>query len=272
MSRFWRRIAPVVAAGGLIAGMGAIPAEAASPAAYSITIAAKVAYPTVTHDDLVLYQFRGFDTAVIHGTITGATAGDVATLLAKPFGATHYAATGKPIALSAASSSYAFTVEPSLATAYRVQVTTGAVVDATSATQTVYVVVVAAQASKITEKCSRTPLHCTESFKIETKVPSRAYADEAGKHVYFYLAIGYPHPPNTYTLSAKSTASKARRVNAGEFEMTLTFYVPLRNTTGHWLTTFCTKDTESRDGLGLPGHHGCGSKKVGVKAAALYLG
>jgi hypothetical protein len=33
---------------------------------------------------------------------------------------------------------------------------------------------------------------------------------------------------------------------------------------------FCAEETVTRDGLGLPGHHGCGAKKARSNAA--YLG
>ena len=37
-----------------------------------------------------------------------------------------------------------------------------------------------------------------------------------------------------------------------------------------WKLNYCTRDSESLDGLGLPGHHGCGDPTV--SASAPYLG
>jgi hypothetical protein len=269
MSRFWRRIAPVIVAGGLVAGTGAIPAEAASPAAYSVTIGAKVAYPTVTHDKLVIYQIKGFDTAAIHGEVSGAKPGDLVTLLAKPFGATSYAATTDTIKMTAGSLKYSFTVQPSRATAYRIRISTGGHIDLTSAVQTVYVAIQAVPVGKPVEKCTTT--HCTYSIKTDTRLPSRDYKQEAGKHVYMYVSVGAP-PPSDYTLSTRSTVSKARKLNAGEFQLSFTFYVPITTPKDGFFVDACTKDSESHDGLGLPGHHGCGARNVNRKVADLYLG
>jgi hypothetical protein len=268
MSKFWRRIAPVAVAGGLLAASGALPAEAASPAAYSVTISAKVKFPKVTGDTLVIYRVRQYDTAAIHGQVTGATTGDVATLLSEPFGARHFKATGTPITLTGAAQHYSFTVQPSVATKYEVQVKTASKVDVTSGVQTVYVTI-AGIPKGTTQKCSRT--RCTFSYHVYTTVPVSAYRAEAAKHVYLYLAVGYPRLPNAYTLSTSARASKASKVRTGEFVQTFTFFIPLHGAT-RWTTNFCSKDTESRDGIGLPGHHGCGDKKVTFKEASLYLG
>ena len=37
-----------------------------------------------------------------------------------------------------------------------------------------------------------------------------------------------------------------------------------------WKWTTCSKDTEAADGIGLPGHHGCGAERV--LSSAPYLG
>jgi hypothetical protein len=38
----------------------------------------------------------------------------------------------------------------------------------------------------------------------------------------------------------------------------------------HFSETYCWKDTESRDGVGLPGHHHCGNARI--SASDRYLG
>ena len=30
----------------------------------------------------------------------------------------------------------------------------------------------------------------------------------------------------------------------------------------HWDWNACSKDTEAEDGIGLPGHHGCGDERI----------
>jgi hypothetical protein len=101
-----------VTAGGLIAASAALPAEAASPAAYSITIAAKVKAAPITNDEFIVYRAKGgYGNAMIHGQVSGAIAGDVVTLLAKPFGAKLFAPVGTAT-LSSGSQPYSFKVRP----------------------------------------------------------------------------------------------------------------------------------------------------------------
>ena len=43
-----------------------------------------------------------------------------------------------------------------------------------------------------------------------------------------------------------------------------------RNGYYDWQALTCSKDTEAADGIGLPGHHGCGDKTVPLQYS--YLG
>jgi hypothetical protein len=274
MSRIWRLAAPVAVAGGLIAA-GVAPAAQASPAAVSITISATSPhYPGASHGKvlgfaLVIYKgAKATNTAVISGNVTGAAASDTATLLAEPFGAKSFTPAATPITLTgAASQPYSFSVKPSLATRYEVQVKTGPAVDATSAVQTVYVTASEA-ANHFTEKCRG--LSCTITYRLYVRLPHSAYATEAGKHVYLYDSFFFGKQPITFNLVPKATASKARKVNAGEFFNLITFHIKFRSPSQRWVPASCSKDTESRDGLGLPGHHGCGEKRFSAKT--VYLG
>src|SRR5215472_5170532 len=258
MLRIWRTAAPVVVAGALIAASGPATAQAASPAAYSVTIHATTKNPKVTGDTLVAYKFATYNTAEIHGQVTGATSGDEVTLLSKRFGAKHFAATGKPITLTIPTSTYSFTVRPSLATRYKVRVSTGDKADVTSTVQIVYVIF-GGTIRGTHKRCSRT--RCILSFRAYELVPPSAYKIEAAKHVYPYLAVGHPRLPQFLRLSATATVSKARRVRADEFVQRFRFVIPLHGKT-NWIWEACTKDTERRDGLGLPGRHHCGDKRV----------
>jgi hypothetical protein len=271
MPRIWRMVAPVAVAGGLLAA-GAIPAASASPAAYTISITAHSSLSKVSGHTLVVYRGAGYNTATISGTVDGAVTGDVATLWARPFGASGFTATTDTVALSPDTetptvASYSFVVGPARASAYEVQVTTGTTVDVTSGTQTVYVTA----GGKLTDshkKCTSST--CTSSFKVWEYVPAAALKTESKKHFYLYLAVGYPKLPKNFTLSKTATASKVKKINSGEFELLLTFHITLHHGAASWESTFCTKDTESKDGMGLPGSHGCGDKYVSMKAK--YVG
>jgi hypothetical protein len=275
MSRFWRLAAPVAVAGGLIAA-GVAPAAQASPATVGVTISATSPhYPGNVHGKvdgfaLTIYKtsFRHYNTALISGTVTGALAKDTATLLAEPFGAKTFKPAAPPVTLSGAPSEpVSFNVVPSLATKYEVKVTTGTTIDATSLAQTVYVTE-GLNATHSRKKCTRTV--CTFTYRLFELMPRSAYNTEVKKHVYLYERVGYPKLPTFFSLSTSAKASKALKINAGEFERVLTFFIKLRRGGANWETSSCTKDTESRDGLGLPGHHGCGASRFSAKT--VYLG
>jgi hypothetical protein len=276
MSKFWRVVAPVVAAGGLVAA-GAMPAASASPTVvptYTVSIAAHSAVPRISRHTLVVYKTTGLRTATISGTVTGAVANDVATLWSKPFGAKTFTATTSMVTLMPdasvpTNSTYSFSVTPSRATAYEVQVTTpsGPTVDVTSKPVTVFVT----EGGKLTNKhtkCSSTT--CTFSYKISEVLPAAAYKTETHKHFYEYLMVGYPRLPGRFTLDKAATASKVKKVNSGEFAVTFTWHITLHHGAAQWNTIVCTKDSESKDGMGLPGTHSCGNKHVSAKLR--YIG
>ena len=279
MSRVGRWIAPIAVAGGLIAS-GAVPAAVASPAATTITInATSPNYPHLPAKDhgkvdgfaIVVYKHGAAGRAVISGMVTTMASNDTATLMAKPFGKRTYTAVGSPVALSPVSgaASYSFSVTPSLATRYFVQLAgtdTGR-----SGTVPVYVTTNGSAPKKYVHfKCNRAVTRCVLSVRIFTTLPASAFKTESRKHVYLYLALGDPRPPKNYTLSTASHASKAKRVNSGKYWETLTWIIPVRNARSTFIPNACTKDTELKDGMGLPGHHGCGAKHF--PRSAIYVG
>jgi hypothetical protein len=277
MSRTWRWIVPVALAGGLTAASGVMPAEAASTATYGVTISATSPhYPGAKHGKVYGYALvisnigsDGWNAATISGNVTGAASGDVATLLAEPFGAKTYTLAGAHVTLSgSASESYAFTVKPKIATKYKVEVITGTTIQVTSGTQTVYITTLAS-IPRDHKKC--TTRTCVFTYNAFVRVPASAYATEAHKRLWLYQDVWYGKAVGKYFYLSKSArASKARKVNSGEYEIAFKFYIPLHRAAASWTTNFCTKDTESRDGLGLPGRHGCGDRRV--SSSAIYLG
>jgi hypothetical protein len=91
---------------------------------------------------------------------------------------------------------------------------------------------------------------------------------------YFGLTLsptGAPPPPQWYYLNAgNAKVSKARRLSAIEFVNTLTLSFTIGNDGYNWNGLACTKDYASKDGVGLPGSHGCGVSRV--PADVVYLG
>ena len=265
-------IATFVGAAAIAAQLAATgPAEAAVP---MITIAATTKLPPVTGDVMVVYHDGAYSTAKIHGTITGAAAGDVATLYAKQFPYNKPGVPAGSITLKSAKATYSFTVTPALATRYTVTLATGpsAAPVATSPTQNLYMLIQGAVTSS--GKCARQVCH--ETLKLYSILPSSALPIEISKPIkpYFGLTLGStktPPPPKWLYLNAgHASVTKAHRMSAGEFENTLTFSFSIGKHTYNWNWIACTRDTVSKDGLGLPGYHGCGENRV--SANVMYLG
>jgi hypothetical protein len=278
MHKTWRWIAPIAVAGGLLVS-GAIPAADASPAASIITISATSPnYPhlpagqlTVDGHAVAVYKDRKAATAVVSGTVTTSATNDTATLMAKQFGKKKYTAAGS-VALtpSAGSAPYSFKVTPTLATQYEVKVS--GTDTATSTPVTVYVTAGGSTPKKYVHLKCISATRCVLTARVYTVLPPSAYKTESGKHIYLYMVIGDPTPPANSTLDKGGSASSAKRVNHGEFWRTLKWIITVHNVNASTTPypNACTKDTESKDGMGLPGHHGCGNKHV--PSTALYLG
>jgi hypothetical protein len=234
----------------------------------SIVIAAKSNLPPVSGDSYVNYMTGKDATAQIHGEIKDAASGEVAQLYAQPFpyrnapaqiGAVILHPTGK-------TAQYAFEVTPSVATRYTVELfqnSTATSPLASSATRTIYVDTVTVSGNG--HACS-SPV-C--SYAVYVKVPASALSTEISKHVYLYLGFNNGSTPPKWLLlgAGDSHVTTPHRISATEFSMTITFTFSGNN--GAWTQT-CVRDTEAKDGIGLPGHHGCGDQRIPYSAS--YLG
>lgn len=271
MSRFWRGALIAALSGGLLAGGATTALAASSAAGPTVTIAAKSQFRPVTGDVFVVFHDGSHGKATISGAVAGAAGGDVVTLFAQrfPFSAVQRAV--QSTTLAGPTGSYSFTVAPKLTTRYRVEVLAAGSAVATSATDTVYVANL--QTLNGPQRCAR-PV-CTERLRVMEWVPALTLKDEITKPWYFYFGLnlsrtGLPKGPAWLTLDSHASITKARRVGLLRFVRTITFSFRVGNDGFAWNFNFCAKDTEAKDGLGLPGHHGCGAQRV--RATAEYLG
>jgi hypothetical protein len=288
VGRFRSGVAIAVLAGGLVAAGAAqtlavaagapptlakpqalaTPAPAQTPA---VTIAARSLFKPVTGDVFVQFLAGKFANAQIHGTIRGGT-GDVATLLAQPFNGRQ--APAGSVRLTRSPESYAFTVTPALATRYQVQLRTSTST-VTSGSTTVYVT--SLQTASGTRKCpqTRTRPFCHQQIRVTEVLPASALADEIPKRWYFYFAVNLsqtrtPAPPRFAALDSRVRISRPVAGGARRFTRTLSwsFWTGVDGYSFVWVT--CSKDTETADGLGLPGHHACGVRVIDTRAE--YVG
>ena len=96
------------------------------------------------------------------------------------------------------------------------------------------------------------------------------------KRVYPYFNVNLsrtgtpPRPTWVYLGRGHASVSKPKQLQAGKY----TFNISYRFYVGHdgyyWWWPDCAKDTETTDGLGLPGSHSCGVKRV--SSTVSYLG
>jgi hypothetical protein len=268
-----------VAAGPAASAATRSPASSAAPgaAAVTITIGTRSALPKVTGRTLVAYRGPARSTvATVSGTVSGSRQGDQATLLYEPFGARAYARGGSVTLSGGRNARYSFRVRPEVATNYRIQVTgTGLGTVPDSAVRTVFVEALGAITGK--RACSRParPV-CHITLRLWVSVPVSTYRTEAAKHWYLYAGLRLarshrPPAPRTLTLSRPATASRPQRKHLYEFVITLRYQFRVGRHDGFtWRVNFCTRDSETTDGLGLPGHHRCGNKRISVRTP--YLG
>jgi hypothetical protein len=249
----------------------------------TIPIAAASAIAPVTGDEYVVYRAGQDASARVHGEVSHMIPGETAELYAQPFPDRHAPVPVRSVVLKASRSgaSYAFTVTPSLATRYYVELFASRNATtplARSRTVTIYVTrdVTGGRAPK----CGN-PL-CPPAVHMHVFVPASAMGTELPKRWYTYAALapvgaavrlqllGPGNPKGRQLLKAASPqVSKPRRVSATEFDLTLRFPSGYGQVLSLWHFAACTADTETRDGLGLPGHHQCGASSV---PPASYLG
>ena len=274
VGRFRSGIAVVVLAGGLVAASG--PPALAAHARPTVTITAKSLLKPVTGDVFVVFLAGKFANAQIHGKISGAAKGDFARLFAQSFPFNTPAVQVGSKTLGTPSTLYSFRVTPTLATRYYVELVSGTSGLVTkSLVSTVYVS--NQQTVSATQKCPQTHANpfCHQRIRVTEVVPASTLRDEISKHWYFYFALNLnpnrtPPTPRFARLRTRVTISRPVARGAEQFTRTLSwsFYTGVNAYAFVWET--CSKDTESTDGLGLPGHHACGVEVIDTTAE--YVG
>jgi serine/threonine-protein kinase len=270
-------VAGVVAAVTLGGSPGHPAASPTKPRLASFPIAASSGFRPVTGDVFVVYKDGKDASAKLRGHINGVKSGEVAQLYAQqfPYQRAPVQVGSAVLRPTGTAAQYSFQVTPTLATRYKVELlrsSTAKTSLATSAATTIYVAVTGTTNSD--QKCSR-PL-CHETFRIRVRVPAQAMSTEVAKQWYPYFGINLapakaPAAPKRYRLGAGDPhVTPSRQVSATELELTVTYSFEVGNSAYHWNWNVCAKDTEPEDGLGLPGHHGCGN--MHVSASAEYTG
>lgn len=179
------------------------------------------------------------------------------------FATVHHAVTGD-------GGTYRFSVKPVLATYYRVVLAS----DHTSKSSTVteYVSHYVEPTSRSFCPNNRTPgASCYLRYKGVVVVPAAVAAQEGAKLAYFYFDINYGTSPQKGLIALRQTGRQHRMSGYGPYtypsahaRFSSSFTATFTTNYGRLSTTavICVKDTEPTDGLGLPGHHGCGDPSI----------
>jgi serine/threonine-protein kinase len=248
----------------------------AAPVPVTVPITAKSPQAPVDGYVYVYYKYGNKASAEISGDVSKPVDGEVVRLYAQQFPFTRPPAPAGEILLQPAGTAsagtgaaYQFQVTPSLATRYHVELFRSSTSSAPLATSPVTTVYVQLEGPTTTAPaCSQTQTTCHLTVQLETFVPPSALATEMGKPIYAYFGITEaaskpPAAPKWLTLSAGGArVSATRRVSGDEYSDTLTLTFSDGSGYYNWQAVTCSKDAEAADGIGLPGHHGCGDGRV----------
>jgi len=221
--------------------------------------------PAVTGDVYVEYQEGRKASARISGKIPDAFSGEVVRLYAQqfPYASAPAAAGSTTLQPAGGTASYTFSVTPTLATRYRVELFRDSAATTPlgrSAVSTIYVV--DGGTGNLVQTCNRPD--CTLTYTWTTVVPAQALPAEMAKQSYLYFGInfstsGTPAPPTSIQLGAGDPVIvSTQRISADEFKRVVTYTFQVNDDGFNAGTAWCTKDTEAQDGMGLPSPHSCG--------------
>lgn len=251
-----------------------VPPIDAGASSTTVTLAASARNPVVTGDTWVTYGRGGYTQATLRGSASGVAPGAVARLYARsfPFRAPPRVITSATLAVQGATAPFRFTVAPQLATRYEVEVfATASDTTPEGASPVVSVYAAAWGTGSSAETCNGTS--CTLTVHLTSVFPSTTIPVERHKHQFTYLDLvrspsNVQPTPTTYTLVAAAVQGPRVTGHDLRYVLTIVYQEPAYSYWYFWQT--CTRDTLGRDGLGLPGAHGCGAHAV--SAATPYLG
>ena len=276
-------IAVLAAAGVAVVTTGVLRSPAAKPKPpprlASFPITARSGLAPQSGDVWVMYGDGGAAQAQVYGEVKGARRGYVARLYAQPFPFTAKPAVVASVTLHPAHklAPYAFKVTPALATRYYVSVFASRKSKRLLGSSPTAAVYVATTMTHTTARaCSRPTCH--ETFTLKVRVPPSALGTELAKRWYTYFGLTLsksatlPKGPAVLQLGAGGPKiGTPRRVSADEYAVTVAFSFPIgKKGANTWFWAACAPDSETADGIGLPGAHGCGAKAI--PAAHSYLG
>jgi hypothetical protein len=289
-----RPAAVVVTVAAVATAIAAVAATAGSHSSGDADHSVAVAYqePTTTlpatiasgfaplfGDVFVRYRDGNSARAEIKGSVAGGKAGEIVRLYAQRFPFTSAPALADWVTLNPAANGtcYAFTVTPTIATRYQVKLFANASASvplASSVISTIYVL----GYSRIVRNtgCVGVPVcHATVVSAVEDSPAGIKAALNDPWYAYLGITVGpagssVADPTSMQLGLGDAAITNVHRTGADSLSVTLTFSYNVGNDAYSLQYAECVKGIEAKDGLGLPGAHGCGDERVPVTTD--YLG
>jgi hypothetical protein len=241
-----------------------------------VSISASSTAGTVPGYVFVYYADGNNAQATISSSVSSAAKGQVAKLTAQPFPFQSPPAVIDTTKITGKSQPLSYTVTPSLATRYQIEVFGSSSASkplAKSSVQTVYVGLLA-HSKIVSDNCPRPD--CFVTLHVDEHAPASVIQTESNKHLYQYFRVklspgAEPSIPKTLYLQSHPPAPTVQILSSNEYQLTISFSFHIGQDADHWSWNACTKDDEPSDGVGLPGHHGCGDPTLSSSYTG-YLG
>jgi hypothetical protein len=161
--------------------------------------------------------------------------------------------------------SFVFTSQQTLATLYRVVLASDPTTQ--SSVATVYALANSSTSGGgIYRTCRRSSCH--KLFQNTVVFPAAVASHEGAKRAYYYFGIRYTANGQTHPHYLKLVKTgRLHQLDATQYRTGFSVNLPRRSPKGNayqYRWAICTKDTESQDGLGFPGHHHCGARRISI--------
>ncbi len=156
--------------------------------------------------------------------------------------------------------SYSFTTKPTVATRYRVVIAS----DTTSQSSVATVYVDGDWINLPTHACGG--LSCHEHFANTIIFPAAVARHEGAKRAYYYFGVRYGSQTTPPTSVKLVKSGRLRHLSGTRYRAGFSVTFPTVQAYYYYYWLICTKDTEARDGLGLPGKHHCGARSIRYSA------
>jgi hypothetical protein len=269
-----------------------------------VPIAAASRIAPVTGDEYVIYRAGQNASARVHGEVAHVIRGETAELYAQPFPYDHLPVRAGSVVLDGTGqgAGYAFTVTPSLATRYHVELfPSSSVATPLARSRTLTLYVAKEVVSGALPACHQ--VLCKPVVHLHVFVPASAMGPELRKAWLTYSALAVAKSAGAKSAGARSAGAKSAgvrsagaksavaksagaksagvtlprrlllgeghptislpyRISATEFGVNIAYVFAIGPDRYSFRFAACTPDTEAQDGLGLPGRHGCGAKTL----------